>query len=71
MTESLSDKEMHDYLEKIAASGCADVNQLIIDYDNGAEIAEIAHLESAQQRQVMAELRKVMKVYDSCETDIK
>jgi len=69
MSESLTDKEMHDYLEQIAASGCADVNQLIIDFDNGAEIAEIAHLDSAQQQQVMTELRKVMKVYDSCEVD--
>ena len=71
MSGSLTDKEMHDYLEQIAASGCADVNQLIADYDNGAEIAEIAHLDSAQQHQVMAELRKVMKVYDSCEIDSK
>ena len=71
MSGSLSDQEMHDYMEQIAASGCADVNQLIVDFDNGAEISEIAHLDAAQQQQVMTELRKVMKVYDSCETDAK
>ena len=71
MSGSLSDKEMHEYMEQIAASGCADVNQLIIDFDNGAELAEIAHLDLPQQRQVMSELRKVMKVYDNCEIDTK
>jgi len=69
MSGSLSDQEMHGYMEQIAASGCADVNQLIIDFDNGVEISEIAHLDSTQQRQVMKELRKVMKVYDNCEID--
>ena len=69
MSEHLPDEELHDYLERIAARGCADVNQLIADIDNGAEVPEIAHLSKAQQQQVINELRKVMKVYDNCELD--
>jgi len=69
MTQPLSEKDLHGYMEKIASSGCADVNQLIGDFDKGAEIAEIAHLSDSQQRQVMRELGKVMKVYDSCEIE--
>lgn len=71
MSEQLTDKELHDYLELIAASGCADVNQLIIDYDKGVPISEIAHLNVAQQQQVVIELRKVMQIYDSCEVQTK
>lgn len=69
MSEDLSDKELHDYLEQIAARGCADVNQLIIEIKNGANVPEIAHLSEAQQQQVIEELSGVMKVYDSCEID--
>lgn len=67
MSELLSDKALHDCLEEIAARGCVDVNQLIADIDDGSVITEIAHLSKIQQQQVIHELRKVMKVYDSCD----
>jgi hypothetical protein len=70
MTEQLTDDLLHEYLEQIAARGCADVNQLITDIDNGMPVPEIAHLDEAQQQQVITELKKVMKVYDSCDTDV-
>jgi len=69
MSELLSDRVLHDFLEQIAARGCADVNQLIVDIGNGAEVPEIAHLNESQRQQVIHELRNVMKVYDSCEID--
>ncbi len=69
MTGKLTDELLHDLLEQIASRGCADVNQLLADIDAGAEIPEIAHLPPDQQQLVIRELRKVMKVYDSCEID--
>ena len=71
MSEMLSDDKLHEMLEEIAGRGCADVNQLLIDIDNGVPVPEIVHLTRAQQQQVIRELRKVMKVYDSCEIDSK
>ena len=67
--KKLSDKMLHLYMEKIAESGCSDVNKLILDFEAGATIREIAHLDKSQQQQVMRELKKVMQVYDSCEID--
>ena len=67
MSELLSDKVLHDYLEEIATRGCVDVNQLITNIDGGCVITEITHLSEMQQQQVISELRKVMKVYDSCD----
>jgi len=70
MSGLLSDRALHDFLEKIAARGCADVNQLIVDIENGARVPEeIAHLSESRQQQVIDELRNIMRVYDNCETD--
>lgn len=69
MSEQLSDKVIHAYAEKIALRGCADVNRLLEDVENGAQVPEIAHLEKLQQQQVLVELRAVMEVYDRCDTD--
>jgi len=63
----LPDSELHELLEGIAARGCAEVNQLLVDIENGAEVPEIAHLNEAAQQKVVHELRKIMQVYDSCE----
>jgi hypothetical protein len=67
VNELLSEKEVHDYAEKIAERGCADVNRLLQEIDDGIAVPEIAHLNEHQQRQVLVELRLVMAVYDSCE----
>jgi hypothetical protein len=69
MTRPLSEKEVHDYAEKIAKRGCADVNRLLEEIDHGVVIAEIAHLDEQQQQQVLVELKVVMQVYDTCESD--
>ncbi|MCW8962709.1 MAG: hypothetical protein OQL16_02855 [Gammaproteobacteria bacterium] len=69
MSKILSDTELHELLEEIAARGCAEVNQLLVDIDNGADVPEIAHLNDVTQQQVIYELRKIMKVYDSCEVE--
>lgn len=67
MTRLLSEKEVHDYAEKIARRGCADVNRLLEEIDQGRVVPEIAHLEKQQQNQVLVELKIVMRVYDSCD----
>lgn len=67
MTSLLSEKEVHDYAEKIARRGCADVNRLLEEIDQGMVVPEIAHLEEQQQKQVLVELKVVMRVYDSCD----
>ena len=67
MTRRLSEKEVHDYAEKIAMRGCANVNRLLEEIDQGAIVPEIAHLNEQQQQQVLVELKVVMQVYDSCD----
>ena len=69
MIRSLTEKEVHDYAEKIAKRGCADVNRLLEEIDQGMVIPEISHLEKQQQNQVLVELKIVMRVYDSCDND--
>ena len=69
MSEVLSDKTIHAYAEKIAQRGCADVNRLLEEVENGVEVPEIAHLDRHQQQQVLIELRTVMEVYDRCDTE--
>lgn len=67
VSETLSDTELHELLEAIAAQGCAEVNQLLADIDDGKEVPEIAHLSHPTRQRVIHELRKIMQVYDSCE----
>ena len=66
MIELLSEKEVHDYAEKIAERGCADVNRLLQKIGDGMEVPEIAHLDEHQQKQVLIELKVVMAVYANC-----
>jgi pullulanase/glycogen debranching enzyme len=66
VNDLLSEKEVHDYAEKIAERGCANVNRLLQEIEDGTEVPEIAHLDEHQQRQVLVELKIVMAVYDRC-----
>jgi len=68
MSGLLSDRELHDYLDRIGKHGCKAVNRLIAQAEQGQPIPEIRHLDKAQQRQVLTELKKAMSVYTDCNT---
>ena len=67
MSDGLTEEELHAYLEKISERGCEAVNEALLQAEQGRAIPEIAHLDQHQQNQVLAELKKVMSVYTSCD----
>ena len=69
MTALLSHRELNRYLDRICASGCAQVNRMIAEMESGRMIEEIAHLPQPQQQQILLELKSVMSVYISCSVD--
>jgi hypothetical protein len=69
MNALLTHRELDRYLDRICASGCAQVNRMIAEMENGRVIEEIAHLPRPQQQQILFELKSVMSVYTSCSVD--
>jgi hypothetical protein len=51
-------------VEAICAQGCRAVTGLIVALESGLPVPETAHLSGLERREVLAELKSIMAVYD-------
>ena len=56
-------------VEDLCETGCERVNEIIETLAKGADIKKTAALSERERKQVLAELKNVMSVYDEDESD--
>ena len=55
-------------IEDLCNDGCKAVSQYIREIEAGNVPKQMAHLHSAEQHQILLELKSIMAVYDRCGT---
>ena len=55
-------------IDELCNDGCKAVSQYIKEIESGSLPRQMTHLASAEQRQILLELKSIMAVYDRCDS---
>ena len=69
MVHPLNDPTLQGIVEAICAKGCRQVWRDLAAWERGELPAEVRGLSDADRDRVLAELKTIMAVYDSCQSD--
>ena len=62
MNPNLSQQAINK-IEHLCGLGCSQVNQILVDVQNGKEISELSDFDAADKELIIAELKDIMSVY--------
>ncbi|NCA87736.1 MAG: hypothetical protein EOM92_02145 [Gammaproteobacteria bacterium] len=69
MVHPLTDPTLQGIVEAICAKGCRQVWRVLATWERGEFPVEARGLSDADREWVLAELKAIMAVYDSCQPD--